>query len=93
MHESQENSKHPFGAIVEGWPRYWRISRGWRAIAWPLPGPATQRMSVEGWGNHYFDPRDAETGAVFFKESQGYWRLVREGDIFGEGPFAGLPAH
>lgn len=60
---------------------------------WPLPGPNTRRVSVEGWGRLYFDPRDPEVSNLFFRESQAYWEIIRAGDIFVEGPFAGLPAH
>lgn len=71
------------------WPTHPAVSRSGFAPALPLPYGT---FSLDRWPRTYFDGDDAATRAWFEGASRRYWKARNEGDIFIEGPFAGLVA-
>lgn len=78
--------------IERDWPKRWRTARDTGVVlVSPLPHG---RFSPDGWrGSSWFDGGDAKSRQFFQRSIDRHWRNVREGDIWIEGPFAGLLAH
>lgn len=76
--------------ITRNWPTEWATHRGGIGIKLPVP---QGRFSLDNWPRLWFDGSDEETKEYFARMATRHERSIREGDIFVEGPFAGLLAH